>query len=688
LGTEEQVREERGAAGFMTLRAFILGSVLCAVSAVMAPYWTLYLQTSRLYADYHTAGATFFLFVLLVICNFLVGGLLANALAGLSRLLVDRFGPRDGPLPGLLAWLGRLFWAVGRVLRRVALRAHELMATGAMMLVGGSILSSGLIAYFIPSISSVYYAANTSNNWNEMWQYLPKWASPLDPNGGHIAIKKFWEGLPQGEPIPLDPWLKPLALWGVMLMAFFLLLMAIMVIMRKQWVDYEHLSFPIAQVPGELCAAAEPQAGGGILHSVAFWLGVVFSVLVASAGGAAHYLNSTMEFRVRQWVDLAPGWRLPIYLDVVFIGLVFLIPNRIAFTVWATALLSWVASTFMATYNLALPNEAVYGGEMNHLAMGGTIVFVISSIWLSRGHLKRALRCALGTGDRGYDYGEAASYRLSFAAIVVCTVVVIVWFNIAGLDLGYSIVNVLAVVAIYYAMARVVAQCGLPALSPPAYPNMFLSTLFGPTSIGSRGLGVLALHYGSYFDMRNSVMSGAAHGMYLTRRRRSGLMWAMLFGLVLSYAVACASAVWVCYRKHGGTSMDPWFFGTFPNLPWIWMRSAITQGTGPSFGRLVWLAGGALLMAGLIVAQRTFFWWPLHPVGVLVASSHMVYFFWASVFSAWLIKVIVVGLGGYGAFRKARQFMIGMVLGYFLAGGMWNIVDTITGKTLNSVFYI
>ena len=647
LGTDQQLADAGGAAGFMTLRAFVLGSVLCIVSAVADPYWTLYLQTSRLYADYHTAGATFFLFVLLVVCNF-----------GLGRL-----------------WKG------------FGLRASELMAIGAMMLVGGSILSSGLIAYFIPAISSVYERANTSNLWNELWQYLPAWASPKDPNGGIVAIHKFWMGLPPGEPIPMGPWVKPLVLWGVMLMAFFTALMAMMVIMRKQWVDYEHLSFPIAQVPAELCAAAEPQSGPSILHSVPFWLGVGFSLLLGSAGGVASYLNAVTEFRIRQWVDLAPGWRLPIYLDVVFIGLVFLIPNRVAFTVWAAALLSWIISTFMANYNLALPNDVIYGGEMHQVAMGGTIVFVISSIWLTRGHLKRALRCALGTGDEGYDYGEAASYRAAFIAILVCLLVVVVWFRVAGLGLGYCVVLVLATVAIYYTMARVVAQCGLPALSPPDYPNMFLSALFGPAAIGNKGLGVLALQYGSVFDMRNSVMSGAAHGMYLTRRRRSGLMWAMLFGLVLSYVAACVSAIWVCYRK-GGVNMDPWFFGNFPDQPWYWMRTAVMQATGPSIGRIVWMGAGALVMAGLIIAQRSFFWWPLHPVGVLIASSHMVYFFWASIFTAWLIKVVVVGFSGYGGYRTARVFFIGTVLGYFLAGGMWNIIDTFTGKTLNSVFYI
>jgi hypothetical protein len=647
LGTDQQLADAGGAAGFMTLRAFVLGSVLCIVSAVADPYWTLYLQTSRLYADYHTAGATFFLFVLLVVCNF-----------GLGRL-----------------WKG------------FGLRASELMAIGAMMLVGGSILSSGLIAYFIPAISSVYERANTSNLWNEMWQYLPAWASPKDPNGGIVAIHKFWMGLPPGEPIPMRPWIKPLVLWGVMLMAFFTALMAMMVIMRKQWVDYEHLSFPIAQVPAELCAAAEPQSGPSILHSVPFWLGVGSSLALASAGGVSHYLGSAAEYRIRTTVDLGGGpWQLSVYLDVVVAGLVFLIPNRVAFSVWAVALLSWVVRAFMKSYNLALPDD-IYGGEMNQVAMGGTIVFVISSIWLTRGHLKRALRCALGTGDEGYDYGEAASYRAAFILMLVCLLVVVVWFRVAGLGLVHCVALVLATVAIYYAMARVVAQCGLPVLSPPAYPNQFMATMFGTAAIGDKGLGVLSLHYGSYFDMRNSVMSGAAHGMYLTRRRRSGLMWAMLFGLVLSYVAACVSAVWVCYRK-GGVNMDPWFFGNFPRIPWDWMRAAITQHEGPSYLRMVWCGAGALLMAGLIIAQRTFFWWPLHPVGILIASSHMVAYFWASVFAAWLIKVVVVGFGGYGGYRTARVFFIGAVLGYFLGGGIWNIIDTFTGATLNSVFYI
>ncbi len=37
------------------------------------PYWTIHLQSSRLDADYHTAGATFFLFVLFLIFSLGLG---------------------------------------------------------------------------------------------------------------------------------------------------------------------------------------------------------------------------------------------------------------------------------------------------------------------------------------------------------------------------------------------------------------------------------------------------------------------------------------------------------------------------------------------------------------------------------------------------------------------------------------
>jgi len=634
----------------LTVRSILLGCVLCVVIGLAGPYWTIYLQSSRMFADYHTAGATFFLFFLFLLFNVV-----------LARL-----------------------W------RRAALSAAELTGIGAMMLAGGSIATSGLTAYFIPAISSAYYLANSSNRWqSELWPHLPKLLSPLDPNGAIIAIKGFWMGLPAGEPIPWGPWIRPLLVWGVFLMALFACMIAIMTIMRKQWVDYEHLSFPIAQVPGELCqSASHPWGAGSILRSKAFWIGLGATFALASIGGVAHYLGGEVFLRVRHWVDFAgEPWRLPVYVDLVVMGLAFLIPNRVAFAVWFVALVSWVARSLMTSYGLTMSGEWIYGGEMSHLAMGATASFVVASLWLSRQHLRRALRCALGMGERGYDRDEASSYRTAFLVTALGLAVALAWLCRMGLHLFYAAVLMAVMLTIFYAMARVVAQCGLPMLSPPIYPSNFLASTFGTATLGSRQIAVLGMNYGWHFDIRNSVMSGSAHGMYLTRQKRRGLFWTMLLAVAITYVTASLCAVWVSYR-HGGANMDPWFFGNFPRLPWLWCQAAINQHGGPSYGRMAWAAAGALIMAGLILAQRSLFWWPLHPVGLLICSSHMVYYFWFSVFLAWLIKVLLVTTGGPGTFRPARRFFIGTVMGYFLAGGVWAVVDTITGSTGDAVFYI
>ena len=48
----------------------------------------------------------------------------------------------------------------------------------------------------------------------------------------------------------------------------------------------------------------------------------------------------------------------------------------------------------------------------------------------------------------------------------------------------------------------------------------------------------------------------------------------------------------------------------------------------------------------------------------------------------------MVKFGGHGAFRTARRLFIGMVLGGFLAGGTWAVVDLATKSLNNQVFAI
>ncbi len=635
---------------FLSVRSITIGCAMAVVIGLAEPYLTVYLASSYLFTDYHGGGASFLIFMLFLLFNVLLKS-------------VDR---------------------------RMALTTDELLFVAAMMFASGSIVTSGGVVHMIPLLSSAYYYGNAANRWSELiLPHLKGWMSPLDPGGGTEAIRKFWEGIPSNEPIPWGPWVEPLVLWGIYLMAAFACMAAMMALMRKHWVEHEHLSFPIAQVPAELCAAAgDPGNPNSIFRSKAFWAGLGTLFLLHSLVGVRYYLTGQSgRLRIDELVTFSEAYKLRIWVEIVVVGLVFLIPNRIAFSVWSLALVSWLMRSTIKSYGIGMQENMPYGGpaETQHMVMGALIVFVFSSAWYARAHLARAVRCALGVGERDYDRNEPTSYRVALLTIPLCAAVMLVWLRYSGLGLIYGVLFLLAFLAIYYAMARIVAQVGLPSTSGPAYPATYLASTFGAATLGREQIAALAYQFWNA-DLRQCAAAGTSHGMRLARRR-NGLFFAMLLALLITYVCASLCTVRAGYQ-HGGSSLAAWFIINSSRAPWWWTVGIVTRNHGLNWLGLSWAGSGALAMWGLTVAHRTFLWWPLHPVAFLISNTHMVINTWFSIFLAWSIKALVVYFGGHRAFRTARRLFIGMILGGFLAGGLWAIIDLITGAQGNRVFAI
>lgn len=636
---------------FITVRSVVLGAAMSLLIGLHAPYWSVYLGSSRMYADYHTGGAAFWAFLLLIVFNLVLGKL----------------------------------W------RPLTLKAEELMTITAMMFISGSIASSGLLAHFVPTITRVYYG-DITGQWEQfMWPNLKDWLTAVDPNGGKLAIQQFWEGVGPDAPIPWRVWTRPMLVWGILLGALFAGMTAIMAIMRKQWVDYEHLSFPIAQVPAAICnAAGDPWGEGSIFRSTAFWIGLGVTFAAVSLAGVRYYLTGTLTpLRISQSTDAFGPVTMRFILHPVLVGLVFLIPNRVAFSVWFLTLISWGVLSFQRAYLMTMDISMLFGSgtpELQFVAMGAILAFVVTSLWLARGHLGRVLRCALGIGDADYDADEPTSYRAALIVILVSSVVVVVWYMRGGMRWPVAVFLLVVIMAVHYAMARVIAQVGLPATATPVLPSTFVGVLMGGANLTPGDATILGSQIWSA-NMRNSPMPGAAHSMRLVERRRGGLMWALLLALSITYVSGFLMSVWLSYR-HGALNMDHWFYVNSPRHPWWWASSIIQQNAPFNWAGFTFTAIGAVAMSALVAAQRTLFWWPIHPVGFLICNAHMTHVWWFSIFAAWLIKVLVVMLGGQRAFRSGRRFCIGMVLGYILAGGLWGIIDTITGTTGNHLFYL
>jgi hypothetical protein len=667
------MRSEQGDSAPMGLTrklwCVIIGLVMAVIIGLIAPWWTGYLQSSRMFADYHTAGATFFLVVLGLLFNFGIG----------------------------------LLW------RRARLTARELLFVTAMMFASGCIATSGTISYLIPAIAAPHY-----RQWaGDPAQFRPPTGSefyreeggsvllkpdlyPLDPDDkSTVAIEKFWEGVPEGEPARMGPWVQPLVIWGVMLAAIYCMSAAAMSIMRKQWVDFEHLSYPIAQVPAEMCRAlADPGGEGSIFRSKAFWLGAGLIFFGASVGGFYRYLSGDpgLYLRVRHAVvfDWTGGveHKLEFFLDVVIMGLVFLVPNRVAFSVWFMTLMAWFYRGFTKTYGIGLDVPA-YGGEasLGFLIMGAVIVFVGANIWLSRRHLGEVMRRVVGRGDPDYDRREPTSYRTAVIAFVVSAAVATGWLWWAGAQPLHAGIYVLMLFIVLYAVARVIAQCGLPTAGQPVSPEGFTIAALGSKNMSREGIVAIDSQISWHQNMRQVPTNGPSHGGYLAGHTR-GLFWAMLAAMLVTYFVGAFSSVHMCYTRQGALTMDGWFYQVSPQLPWLRASSAITRPEGPAFAGFMWSGVGAVIMALLVIGQRMFFWWPLHPVGLIMCMPHLVRIAWFPIMVTWLAKVMILKFGGHKAYRKARQFAIGAVVGMFMAGGVWAVIDTITGTLHNAVFKI
>lgn len=658
-GTPAAFRDK--AAPRVTIRSIVLGTFMCILIGFLGPFWTFYLHTSTLFLDFSTAGATFLLFLIVVFAN------------GSIKLVAPRY----------------------------AFSKAELLVISAMMMIASAITTMGLTGYLIPNITAPYYFASPSNRWAErLLPHIPKWMAPLGTvkEGEYTAIRQFYEGLPRKtDAIPWGTWLPPMFYWSIFIVALYLASTTLVLLLRKQWVDYERITFPIAQVPLELASCAERRAGEKtFLRDAVMWVGFAIPFLVLSYNALHGYFPQY----VTKPIDLAADikvWRntskLNIRLSFAMMGLVFMIPNRVAFSLWSLNLISFFTKSGLKHYGMDMQeNLGLYGAGKSpifaHMGSGAIIALVLMGMWHSRRHLRAVCRKAF-LGDKTVDDSdEIISYRAAVITLLVCIVVMIAWMTKAGLPLGMSIIFVLVTLVILLGLTRAICQGGVAVSIAPIIPSVFMVSGFGAGALKASGLTALTMTWTWASDMRTTVMTSAAHGAFLTTGLRSRRVFVgFVLAILTTLATACALTIYLGYR-YGAVNLHSWFFRGGPQYPYKWFLSVMDQQPKPNWGGWFWTVIGAAVLVGLVVAQRLVYWWPLHPVGWVLCSVDWTDMLWFSIFLSWLVKLLVLRLGGPRHFHRFRRFFLGMLLGHFIAAGTWACIDSVMGKMGNSVFWI
>ncbi|MEW6359758.1 MAG: DUF6785 family protein [Planctomycetota bacterium] len=632
----------------ITFRALVVGALLTSLLCVMCPASLMVVKGSYLACDFTLVGAHFLFLVFILLVN--------------SPLAM--IGPR---------------WAF---------RPGELLTIYLMLAIGCNVTSMGLVAYLLPTPAGLPYYASPENKWAEtICPYVPTWLMPADEE----TIRHFFEGLPTGASIPWSQWVVPLFWWGIFLLGLYSVMFALTVIFRRQWIDREHLVYPLAQLPMEMMQQAPGWRLGPFFRSGWMWAGFAIPFLIYGWNCLGDLLTETGGYQLPQIVLyrgfglMRRTWWLRLQVSFPVIGLVYLINLPLSFSIWFFSLVQQFENAIFKMVGLRIDmGDSPYstaGPILASQGIGAMLMFIGISVWLTRGHLWEVLRRAVRNEKPPGDEDEAMSPRTAVLVTIGGSTLMSAWLVRSGLPWVYAPLLVVIVLAIFLAITRIVVESGVPVTRSPMIGSVFLINTFGSDAFGAAGVAAMGMTCVWAGDVRTFVMCTGAHAWKLSDPlgvRKRPLLWVMALTVVLSILVSCWATLKFAYTL-GGCNANYWFFVSGPQYPWRYVERLMRQPQDPSWGGMAFMAVGAAAVAILSILHHRFTWWPLHPIGIPVAMAGPTEWYWFSIFLGWLFKRIITWVGGVQAFQTAKPLFLGMVLGNFASQGFWFVVSWLMG---------
>ena len=532
--------------------------------------------------------------------------------------------------------------------------------------------------YALSVISGPHYFASAENRWAELFfDYLPAWLVFSDRGG---AVTWFVESLPRGQTVPWRYWVIPLFWWGSFYAAIFFVGASLMVILRKQWVEHERLTFPLAQVPLMLIEGSEERAiMPGIARTRSFWVGfgATLAIMAWNTGG---YFTSwpAVPLGNPSTVNLELGEAWPpvmIRFNYLLMGIAYFTRTEILFSVWFFYLVQLIEQGVMGRMGVSNARGVM---ELQHFA--GFLVFALFTVWMARRHLYRVWRKCLGGAEDLDDSREFFSYRTAVFGLIAGTVFLVGWLQASGMTLWLTCLFLVFLIVVYLGVTRIVAETGLAALDLPHNDvNTATVRLLGTESLSARDLTVLSLANAYGRNWRTLGMCSMAHAAKVGDRMGGvgkGVYLAIAATLVLTFLTSVVYTLHLAYSGGAFEFTEPAFVagarGVWDGLE-MWIRNAqvLSPTERVSFG------AGALASFLLVLAHHRWPWWRLHPVGFAVAMIGGVRKSVVAILLVWLVKVVILRLGGESLYRRGQPFVIGVIAAYALGVLLSYFVDVI-----------
>ncbi|MCE5325803.1 MAG: hypothetical protein LLG01_05260 [Planctomycetaceae bacterium] len=649
----------------MTTRSVILGLVLAALICGLTFFNDMVLHGTFMVGNYMPISVFGALFVLVVVAN---------------------------PLLGLLSPARRF-------------SGLELAVVVGLALVACSIPGRGLMHFFTTTLMLPHDRAASSADWKstEVIKILPP-QMLADANAKDASA--FLTGIGEGNPhfgpgdVPWRQWTRTLTFWLPLLGCLSLGMIALAVVVHRQWSHHERLRYPIVTFADSLMPDQQGNVSS-ILRNKVFWVAALLVLAVHLVNYWALY--SPNMFSIPMWIDWRPvtrlfpqfnqagGWWLviqPICLTAV--GFAFFLSLDLSLSLGLAPYFYLTVVAIFMSRGTSIEKGAffvVYPGAFAHA--GAFFGLFLMLLFSGRRYYGSVFgRALLLPVSRETQPSAVWAARLFLIAIV--GFVLQLW--LAGVDWPLAILYSIEAVIIYTVISRIVAETGTFFIHPYHFPCMVLLGFLGISAIDVRSLAIMMMVSTlAFVGSREAVMPFMATALKLFESRggqphRLGRLAAV--ALLLGLAVAIPATLYIQYDKGARNVNEEWTRETVPfyalnaiagfkkqiaTTPELREQQGVT-GLGRYLNAkadapAVTAFGAALVLVLAFSALRMrFTWWPIHPVIFAVLGTMESKTLANSFLLGWLIKLIVTRLFGSRGYQGLKPIMIGLIAGDLMGG--------------------
>lgn len=603
-----------------------------------------------------------------------------------------------------------------------------LLLTYPLKMLGLKLKTSTIATLFIVGMVVAYYGIG---NYETYACWPPGFARTIlqSPEEQRLMMSTWWWQPPYevvrlittgGAATDWGAWSGSIAFWSLYLLVFFALGSSLMLLFRRRWLDVEKVPFPHIMAVSEIINTIGSEKKEGKLwwpFALGLAIGLIFELQVMFTNLFAW------------WPDLF-AWRTGLSGETTsFVGCVciqigdplgsilvrwggytknllpmaiyYLAPLSVSFTVTIVTLFMFIADQiayYMGYYTGIFQMGGGcrilgWGGMTTSYGMGppfywifttmigGTLAMSTMIIFHSRSYLMETIRAARGRGSPGMEANEAFSYRTIYIMIGASIVLMLAFLFSAGLSVGTAlaivivqgIINTLAGVYVMglsgsaYLHERALWPSWPLRLTWPSAPQAYttdwiMSHVFMHTGLNHITHGTQT---GAYLTMQGLSLSGYA------KTNTRNLFVLMAVATLIAVPLANITRVWIINVL--GTGRSP-IWGGCTVGEWCDNDLSTYDSAPPAMTQFSTGAVGFIIVTALSLLHARFVWWPIHPVGFILATAVAPTWMreWNAFVIAWVAKALTLRIGGSKAYGNygvpiASGIIGGIILTSFIA---------------------